>query len=466
MPPNVRRGGLEVEWIQMAGVASQFRLRLWFAVGSFGTILAISLVLALWVSRFLTTSLLERESEVTQEFLESIVSIDGAAIFRDYVAEGAEPGPTLLDFARHIVSIPGALRVNIYAPSKRVLWSTERQIIGQQFPVNDELQKAFRGERVTEVGELDGRAKAEHVALEKYGLLIEAYIPIRADGGRGPVVGVVEFYKAPMALEDTIRRGRLIVWVGAGLSALTLFLLLYWIVQRAASLIENQQQRLAQMQTFSAIGQMAGAVAHSLRNPMASVRSSAELWKSDLPPGEQQTADEVIREVDRMDGYVRDLLAYCRAEAQALQTVDPVALMRAIVAKSEGHIERHHIQASLVDRRSDARPVQADPMLLEQALTSLVTNALEAMPNGGDLLIALSEGRGARIQLEITDTGSGIAPDLLQRVAQSYFTTKERGLGLGLVLARGIIERLGGELRFDSAPGSGTRVVVNLRAAP
>lgn len=442
-----------------------FNLRLWFAVGSFGTIAIICIVSAFWVANFLTRSLLERESEVSQEFLESIVSVNGGAMFRDDGSEPGTPNPMLLDFAKHIVSMPGMLRVNIHSPNHRVLWSTEEQLIGKTFERNDELDEAFRGEGVTEIGTLPDSSKPEHVALGQSGHFIEAYIPIRADGGRGPVLGVVEFYKLPLALDATIRKGRRAVWIGAGLAALAMFLSLYWIVQRGARLIERQQLRLAHMEAFAAIGQMASAAAHSLRNPMAAIRSSAELWRSQQPPEEREVAEEVIREIDRMDGYVRDLLAYAKSEPYHLHPVDPLKVIHAILAKQQPAIARHRITAETAAGGPSSK-VMADEMLLEQALTSIVTNAIEAMPDGGKLVVAIGKGgRKGMLRIEIADTGSGIPAELLKRVTESYFTTKVRGLGLGLVLAKGIIERFGGHLGISSTRGVGTKICIDLKSA-
>jgi two-component system sensor histidine kinase HydH len=442
-----------------------FNLRLWFALGSFGSIAVICVISAYWVSSFVTRSLLERESEVSQEFMESIVRVDGSAMFNDDGSAPQVPSAALLDFARHIVSMPGVFRVNIHAPTHRILWSTEKQLVGQKFERNAELDEAFRGQRVTEIGTLPDESKPEHVALGRLGHFIEAYIPIRAEGGRGPVLGVVEFYKHPLALNETIRLGQRIVWTAAAFAALVLFLTLYWIVQRGARLIEQQQRHLSEMEALAAIGQMSGAVAHSLRNPMSAIRSSAELWRSELPDGKCEVVDEVIQEVDRMDGYVRDLLAYARSEPYQLHPVDPLNALDTVITKHRAAIERYRIEPVIVDKRDGPRKVLADGRLLEQALTSIVTNAIEAMPEGGKLTLSVEAREKDRLAITIADTGRGIPAEILERVAQSYFTTKARGLGLGLVLAKGVIERFQGKLQIASTRDLGTTVCIDLKAA-
>ncbi|TPQ51706.1 hypothetical protein C2U72_06805 [Prosthecomicrobium hirschii] len=439
-----------------------FNLRLWFAVCALGTIAAVSAMSAYAVTDFLTTSLLEREAEVSQEFMESIIRVDGAAMFG---GETSQQEQSLSYYASHIMSMPGIIRVNIYSADRRMLWSNEKQLIGQVYNDNQELVAASKGQRVTEIGSVSGDTKAEHVALAETGHFVEAYIPIREDRGQGKVLGIVEIYKLPQSLDATIRSATAIVWFAAALSALLLYSSLYWIVQRGALLIERQQDNIGRMEAFAAIGQMASAVAHSLRNPMASIRSSAELWHSGLPPDERWAAAEVIAEVDRMDGYVRDLLAYARAEPYQLQAVDFAKVAGRVIGKYAQAIKRYRIEVAGGIEATPVR-VMADEMLLEQALNSIVTNAIEAMPTGGRLDLSVVPATEAdRVRIAVVDSGAGIPGEIIDRVAHSYFTTKARGLGLGLVLAKGIIERFGGQLTIASQPGAGTTVAIELRSA-
>ncbi|MFO1151086.1 MAG: ATP-binding protein [Alsobacter sp.] len=443
---------------------ASFNLRLWFALGSLGTIMLITAVGALLLTQSMTAHLLEREGKVSQEFLEAIVKVNGAETFLDAGPQDNAANPMLLDFANHLVSMPGVVRANVHAPTRRVLWSTENRIVGQVFSGNDELEEAFSDRIVTELSQLEGDLKAEHVALGQSGSVIESYIPIHAESGKGSVLGVVEFYRLPLSLDRTLRRVHREIWAGAALAALVLFAMLYWIVQKGARLIEGQQQDIARMEALAAIGQMSGAVAHSLRNPMSAIRSSAELWRPQLPPEGRETADEIIGEVDRMDRYVRDLLAYARSDKYQLQPVDGPAVVQTVLDLQRPATERHGIAVSVSLQEAAGLSLMADARLLEQALTSVVTNAIEAMPDGGSLTVSLSSG-GGRVRIAVTDTGRGIPSEILEKVSQSYFTTKSRGLGLGLVLARRIIERFGGETILESAPGQGTTVTLDLRAA-
>lgn len=444
-----------------------FNIRLWFGLAGLGLIGLMCAVSAHWVASFLTRSLLERESQVTQEFFQSIAGTGGAAIFR---ADAEGGNRALIEFAEHVRNTNGAMRANLYAPDRTVVWSTEPQLVGRTFGQNAELELALGGERVTEINSLQP-GKAEHIAFGSPGLFIEAYLPIRAPGaaGRfdGPVVGVVEFYKFPTALNATIAEARRMVWLLAGFAALVLYLALFWIVQRGARQIEQQQQQLGRLQSLAAIGQLASAIAHSLRNPMAAIRSSAELWRGEAAPAQAAVASEVVREIDRMEGYVRDLLAYAHPQADNVRPLDPMTVVERALAKRGPVLESHGIAIRREDRRVGASQALIDPLLLEHAVTSIVDNAIEVMPNGGVLTVTASgRPRNGEVSLEILDTGPGIPPNLAHRVAESYFTTKARGLGLGLALARGVIERWNGRLTISSQPGSGTCVAISLKTVP
>lgn len=445
--------------------ARHFNLRLWFATGGLATIAVAFFGIGLWLSGFLTDSLLAREGEISREFFETVVQVNGAEMFADDMSQPLRQSPMLLDFAKHVMSLPGMLRVNMHSRSGRVIWSTEPQLVGQVFTDNGELDDAFSGRVVNALIDAGDDEKGEHVALNESQSVIESYLPMRSGVGGGDVIGVVEFYRLPLALLDTLDRGRMAIWVAVVISAVALFGILYLIVGKGAEIIERQQANLARVEAFAAIGQMASAVAHSLRNPMAAIRSSAELWRTSLGAEGRETADEIIADVDRMDSYVRDLLAYARHEPQQLQPLDPVALMSDIVAKHSRAAERNGVVIALEENTGHLR-VLADQSLLEQALTTIVTNAIEAMPDGGRLSVALRQEMGEKAAtIEVVDTGKGMSPELLEKATNTYFTTKARGMGLGLVLARSIIERLGGRLSLRRARDAGTQVDVTLRLA-
>jgi two-component system, NtrC family, sensor histidine kinase HydH len=442
-----------------AGPIDRFNIRLWFAATSFVVIAAMAVAFAFLMSDFVAHRLLHREAEVTQEFLQSIVAAEHSAgdVFDPTTPENRE---ALESFADHVVNMPGIYRANMYDPRRAITWSTDRALIGRSFPSNDELEVAFRGELLVEVGAL-GSNKPEHTALERVAprRFVEAYIPIKDHGGK--VTGVVELYKSPDALDATIRRGRELIWIGAGAGALILYATLFWIVQRGARLIDRQQARLTEMETMAVVGQMAGALAHSLRNPLAAIRSSAELLRVGDADGLRQVSGEIIADVDRMDRHVRDLLTYTRAESRQIERIDPYDIAVECVSAVRHEIDRQGIAVEASRSGLGDGTISADRVLLHQAIASIVTNAVEAMPQGGRLVVLRDIDQPARrVRLSLRDSGTGIAAEALCDIGKPFFTTKARGLGLGIVLARRIVERFGGRLTIESKPGQGTLVTL------
>ncbi|MBL8696758.1 MAG: HAMP domain-containing histidine kinase [Alphaproteobacteria bacterium] len=442
-----------------------FNIRLWFAVISFVVIGALGGAFGFLMSEFVARRLLYREAELTQEFLQSIILAEHTArdIFRPETPDWRD---SLESFTDHMVGLPGVFRANLYSLDRRIVWSTDEQMTGRRFDVNSELEVAFRGELFTEVNSISEiTVKAEHEALRLAGSrrFIEAYIPMRDSAGE--LVGVVELYKSPAALEATIRSAQEMIWASVAVGALVLYAALYWVVRRGARVIERQQQQLMTMETMAALGQMAGAIAHSLRNPLAGLRSSAEL----VSVGDVETAKEasrnIIAEADRMDRHIRDLLSYTRNEKLVVQPVDPLDVARTCITDARAVIDRRRITVTFDEQSEAGRRIAADSVLLRQAIASIVSNALEAMADGGRLQVRVrGGGASGRVVLEIADDGRGMQPEILSRVSTPFFTTKAQGLGLGLALARRIVERYDGTLGIASTLGQGTTVTLDFAA--
>jgi signal transduction histidine kinase len=238
------------------------------------------------------------------------------------------------------------------------------------------------------------------------------------------------------------------------LSALTLYLSLFWLVRRADITIKRQHAQLVETETMAVIGELASAVAHNIRNPLASIRSAAELALESPEDDCTEQTQDIIREVDRISGRINELLrlsgnASPRSEAVDLSTLlEQCAADYAPVFASRGQTLSFTCHAS-------SPLVAADPVMLHQVLHSLLSNAAEAMTAGGTCSIGVSEAGSSSIRVTIADTGSGVTPDAMRQVFRPFFTTKPQGMGLGLPLARRLVERFGGTLTLQGGdPGA------------
>jgi signal transduction histidine kinase len=232
--------------------------------------------------------------------------------------------------------------------------------------------------------------------------------------------------------------------------------------------LERTQAQLVQSEKLASIGEMAAAVAHGLRNPLASLRAAAQLVRRHPEaPSSAEHLNAIVEEVDRLDRRISHLLSFSRpAPYHPLRESVP-RLVEGLLPTFTEPLRQRGIELQL--ELSPMLPeIRVDPMQLEQALVEIVSNALDAMPQGGRLRIGASlNGAGggpAEVSIEIADTGPGIPDQVLPSVCEPFFTTRQDGTGLGLAIAKRYVEQNGGRLEIVSRPG-GTTVRVRLPVA-
>ncbi len=444
---------------------SPFRLTRWFAGLSALVIGLLALANAWIVSSFLTDQLIQREAALSSDFVQNVLVSDGSlGLLRQ--ADDAELRRRFEGSMLHLSNMRDVLRINVYTADRRVLWSSDRALVGRRFEQNDELEEAMRGQMVVHAGRVtpDNRDQAEYVGLAtQASFFVETYVPVAAPGG-GPVLGVVELYKVPRALSEAIHDGRRRVALVALAGALTLFISLWWLVARAERTLKAQRAQLIEAETLAAMGELATGVAHNIRNPLASIRSSAELALDSPAEHAEDSARDILREVDRLSARITELLRLAHQGPAEVRRVPLGPLLSACVAEHAPAFARRGHALALTDNDPDAA-VMADPTLLRQVVQSLLSNAAEALTADGRCQVRLAPAAAGRVLLEISDNGGGIAPEVLAQVFRPFFTTKPKGLGLGLPFARRFVVRLGGQLALDSAPGRGTTVRIELPRA-
>jgi signal transduction histidine kinase len=441
------------------GGGSRFHLLRSFALLSLISIAATTIVSATLVGRFVTDHLLARDAAITMHFIQSVADIEelAAELDRPRALQSVEG---FGEFFLHVGNMPDVVGAVVYSPDHTVLWSSDSQLTGKRFEENHELDEAFTGELVFEYVGRRSTEKKEHTEILKdIEEFVELYLPIR-NGPRTKVIAVAEIYKIPRVLLDALEEGRRLVWVIALGGGVFLWTVLYWIVRRAADLIRYQQQQLLESERYAAVGEMASAVAHGIRNPLASIRSSAELAvDSDSFDLTRESAADIIAEADRLEQWVRDLLVGSRLEDTGFDRVRLDVLAREHLADLARRMSRQEVSLEL-DLES-VQPIRGDAPLLRQMLDSLISNALEAMPDGGTLTVRTRMTRANRTaELVISDTGSGIPPAIADQVFSPLVTGKRNGLGLGLALVKRIVERHDGEISLRSEKSQGTTAVL------
>ena len=234
--------------------------------------------------------------------------------------------------------------------------------------------------------------------------------------------------------------------------------------------LETTQDQLVQSEKLASIGEMAAAVAHGLRNPLASLRASAQLvQRHPASPSASEQLQSIVEEVDRLDRRITHLLTFSRPAPFHPLPERLGAIVQGVLPAFAERLRSQQVTLTL-DFAATLPDIPLDPMKMEQVLLELIGNALDAMPAGGQLSLAAHEAPGADqapgLALEVRDTGRGICAEALLLVGQPFFTTRPEGTGLGLATARRFVEQHGGRLDLASVPGAGTTISIWLPAAP
>lgn len=247
--------------------------------------------------------------------------------------------------------------------------------------------------------------------------------------------------------------------------------------QRAeeALLAKNEEltgmtQQLWQAAKLATMGELAASVAHELNNPLAIISLRIESLLAQLAEDDpSQSALQVVEsEVDRMAKLVADLLHFGRRSQPQISTVEVRQEVDKALQFMHFHLRNRRIEV-VQEFLADPLIIQADQQQLRQLFLNLLTNASDAMPEGGTLTVRISAGRlndAAAAVIEFIDTGMGIPPENLNRVWESFFTTKRegKGTGLGLAICRRVVQEHGGTIELFSKPDQGTRVQIRLPA--
>jgi two-component system, NtrC family, sensor histidine kinase HydH len=442
-----------------------FNLLRWFSIISLVAIIIVGSVVGWILTRYLTAQMLLRDAEVSREFLESIATTEKT---RDYLQPFAPhpPADALMQFVGHLPALPDVVRANLYAYDRTILWSTESQIVGQKFEANDELDRAFTGEIVIESGRLAiDQSKPEHIGLAKkaaetgFNYFVETYLPIRDESGQ-KVLAVVEIYKFPRALIAAIDEGVFLVWMTSAGSGLCLYFAFFGIVRRGDMLLREQRERLVEAEMLTTIGEMAATIAHSIRNPLASIRSAAELAREEDRHGIDECLNDIMSETDRLDNWIRTLLLASRRGSVDLEQLDLNHLVQEILDGNSSELRRRNIK--LTFSAATLPQIHGNRAMLGHALSNIVANAVQSIPGQGKLNVETLRIDDVRVQVVVEDTGLGMPPAAARNAFRPFFTTKPNGVGLGMSLAKRILNRHGGTIALESAKGRGTKVIVTL----
>jgi two-component system sensor histidine kinase HydH len=231
--------------------------------------------------------------------------------------------------------------------------------------------------------------------------------------------------------------------------------------------LEQAEAAMRRSERLAALGQLSAGLAHELRNPLGTIRASAEMLLKNVPEG-NDTAREltgfISSEVDRTNSLVTRFLEFARPLEPRLERAELTEVIDRAIAQIERSSPRYEVTVYR-NYSPDVRPFAFDAELMERVFHNLLLNAAQATPPGGEVTVKTRQA-GENVEVAVIDRGTGIDPAQLENIFNPFFTTKKEGVGLGLPIVSKIVDLHGGRMTVESEPGKGSVFRVFLPARP
>jgi two-component system NtrC family sensor kinase len=228
--------------------------------------------------------------------------------------------------------------------------------------------------------------------------------------------------------------------------------------------LRQTQEQLLQSEKLAAMGRLTSQIAHELNNPLYGIMNTLELLKTEISPQNKRRKilEMALSETLRLSEMLRKMLSFSKPDEEKRQPSDINMILDEILLLHEKQLREHSITIS-ISLGENLGEVYASKNQLRQVFLNMISNARDAMPNGGTLTVA-TRAAEETIQVEISDTGTGIREENLDRIFDAFFTTKDsvKGVGLGLSVCYGFIRDHGGDIQVASQMDSGTTFTISL----
>jgi two-component system NtrC family sensor kinase len=232
--------------------------------------------------------------------------------------------------------------------------------------------------------------------------------------------------------------------------------------------LRHTQEQLLQSEKLAAMGRLTSQIAHELNNPLYGIMNTLELLKTEIAPNNRRRKilEMALSETVRLSDLLRKMLSFSKPDQEERHPVDINSVLDEILLLHEKQLKENNINIT-TKLAGDLGWVKASKNQLRQVFLNMVSNARDAMAHGGTLAVT-TRAEGDQIVIEVTDTGSGIRAEHLDRIFDSFFTTKGevRGVGLGLSVCYGFIQDHGGDIKVKSREGAGTTFTITLPVYP
>ncbi|QCJ41855.1 PAS domain S-box protein [Bacillus sp. S3] len=221
------------------------------------------------------------------------------------------------------------------------------------------------------------------------------------------------------------------------------------------------QEQLRKSDTLNVIGELAAGIAHEIRNPMTALKGFIQLLESSITREHSMYYQVITSELQRIDSIINEFLILAKPQAIRFQEKDINQIMKETVDLLNAQAVLYNVQ--FITEYDDGLPlVFCEPNQLKKVFINLIKNAIEVMPGGGNITISLKKMQNQYIQIIIQDEGLGIPEDKIKKLGEPFYTTKDRGTGLGLMVSYRIIDEHKGTIQIESEEGKGTVFYINL----
>lgn len=363
--------------------------------------------------------------------------------------------------------------VNIYDMDSVLIYSFDKTLIGKKRIGKAGYQYALEGRSTSKLIQR-GNFAAIFLGFPKESKLI-TFSPMRAEQALSRIsnpepYGAVEIVQDLLKDDKAIVEVQTLVLITSGAVMGLLFLILRFVVKRGEEIIERRAQerlelkeQLSRAERLSSLGEMVASISHEIRNPLGIIRSSAALLKKKMANSgiDDSIPEIIVEESGRLNHIITDFLDFARPRTPnlALCRLDTVVEKNITFLASQideqGYSIRKHYPEEIPE-------IMADADLLYQAFLNLFINAMQAMPDGGEISVSINMSDHDTIQIHIEDSGKGISADVLGKVWDPFFTTKEKGTGLGLGIVKSIVDYHMGNIRIYNTDDNGARVTIEL----
>ncbi|MGD9074163.1 MAG: ATP-binding protein [Desulfobacteraceae bacterium] len=458
----------------------QFRLVKFFAWASFIVIVIFSFPFSMVISQkakeillasYENNAILVGENLNHQVFQNFVIPVNwqyGGIRLRD--REQSELMDKIVQNAIHGFNVD---LVNVYDIGKGVTaYSTDPNLIGKKVKESLGYKRAIKGERSS--GLISTRDEFWGLGIDFMGgkKTLRTYIPFKVENPYTGIIGIGGVFEL---IQDMSKQYESIVkfqYLIFGLSILIMgliFLALLLIVQKAERMIEQRAQERRELESqlhlaerLAALGEMVAGISHEIKNPLGIIRSTAELLGEmpDASDTQKRLSGVITEESTRLNQIVTEFLDFARPQVPNLQECQLEEIIEKNLSFIRPELEKKGIQIQ-DNLNGRSFKLRADLDLLYRAFLNILINAIQSMQDGGTIDIKVQEARDT-YQIEIEDTGCGISEENVDKIFNPFFTTKEKGSGLGLSIVRKIIEGHRGTIDIQSREGEGTKVEVQL----